>query len=308
MANLLRLTNNVYNQEMKKVLNSIDKEFSEFNFGSKTPIPNQVLPTDLNDERAPSTIYFSKDAFNQLQKIREVDHHCSVLRSSKGISNKPINFACFGYRDWDGNIFINSIEVPLFEYLASQKLSGKKGIEAIVKDNKIPSKELHTDATCRVFDYLRENRFVKDPIGSELVALCGTTKHTDSLYDAKSNCFTLGELAESVLPNVKVKENITSGMISITPKTIDATRVLRKKMYDDTCLIDGSIECALISYVPSGQSGYVKPSTITNVTRAIGVTNSGHVPIRISSSDQPIQGLYHGKSIPRDAMKQEMEK
>lgn len=306
MANLLRLTNNVNNQEIGKVFNSIHKEFSEYNFGSKTPVPNQVLPTDLNDERLPSTIYFSKNAFDQLQRIREIDHQCSALRSSKGISNKPIDFACFGYRDWDGNIFINSIEVPLFEYLASQKLSTKKGIEAIVKDNKIPSKDLHIDATCRVFDYLRENIFTKDPIGSELVALCGTTKHTESIYDAKSNCFTLGELAESVIPNVKVRESITSGMISITPKTVNASRILRKKMCDDTCLIDGSIECALISYVPNGQLGYVKPSTITNVTRAVGITSNGQVPIRISSSDQPLQGLYQGKSTPRSVSTREM--
>lgn len=312
MANLLRLINNVCNNnnEIDKVFRGIDRKFPEYGLGSPTPIPNQVLPTDLNDENMPSIIYFSKSAYSKLQKIRDIDHKCSVVRSSKGIADKPLEFALMGYRDWDGNIFINNIEVPIFEQLASSRLSTQKGIEAIATDKNISYKDLHTETTSRVFDYLKNNKFAKSPIGSELVALLGTTKHANKSNPDASNCFTMSELAESVIPNVKVHENITSGILSITPKTLETNkRSLFSIGTPKTYLNDGSLECALVSYLRNEQSGYVKPIGLTNVTRAKGVNaRDEHESIMISSSSQPIKGLYYGRAKTRSKILEEMER
>lgn len=316
MANLLRFINNLCNHgvsEFSDVLDSIDQKFPEYGLGSSTPIPNQVLATDLNYSRSPSTMFFSKKAYAKLQIIREIDYECTNIRKTEGKADKPLEFVCYGYRDLDGDLFIEDIECPIFEQILTKgkRSFTQKDIRNIALNENISFKDLHTETTCRAFDHLRNCKFANTPVGDELLALLGTTKHTLDELSELSNCFTMKELAESVIPNVKVHEDIATGILAITPKSIQKVKTHGIKSPFSTHRyqqVDGSLECAIISYNRTANN-YAKPYHISNVTRAEGITSDGNrVPIKISSSLQPTEGLYHAKPLNRDVMTNEMER
>jgi hypothetical protein len=295
MSNILRFLNNVRNNnEINKVFESINKKYPDHNLCATTPVASQILPVEMNESNEPCTIIFSENAYSTLQNIRNVDHKCTSLRSTNNLLGRPLEFICYGYRDFDGDIFIDSIEVPLFEYIKKLKLSPTKEVEHLAFSD-ICARDQHIESTSRMYDYLSHNAFTKKPIGSELVAILGTTKHPTS--SNTSNCFQIRELADAVIPNVSVHENISSGILAITPKTIEANSFGNKKLKNNQNLLkDGSLECAIISYSKNQTSGLVKPTYLSKVTRAIGIKNGKHFNIKIDSSNQPLNRLYRAKN------------
>jgi hypothetical protein len=144
-----------------------------------------------------------------------------------------------------------------------------------------------------MYDYLRTMGFNQPAIGTDVVALLGVTKQeTTPEYN---NCFRLSEIAEAVVPNLPVKaDNIMSGVLAITPKTVKAKALFDKKGFlnVDDYLEPGSLECAIISYKKSHSTGVVIPTNIQDIKAAVGIQKGKECTLKISSSSQPTDGLY----------------
>jgi len=296
MANLLRLLNNVRNnKEVSKVFSSIDKKYPQTALGATTPISNQLFSPLFNEENEFSKIIFTDHAFAVLNLIREIDHSCSIKRMNTNKSPRPIKFICYGYKDFDGDIIINHIDVPIIEYMRQCKVSRNQEMEFLAHAP-IP-KELKIDTQSRAYDYLRTNTFSQNPIGQEIVCLFGTTKHKGmDDNNPTDNCFTMSELAEAVIPDVKVADKITSGVIAITPRIMELNKSNLNKSNPRWTFKDGSLECAVIEYEKSEQSNLVRPISIHNLTQAVGIKNGKETDLLISSSSQDTTGLYRAKN------------
>lgn len=314
MANIERLLNGISRSpsNVEEVMESIFHKFPEYGISSSTPVPNQVFAPDLNDERDPSTMFFSKKAYSNLKAITEFDYRCTVERESLGKANRPLEFTCYGRRDLDGNIYIENIEVPLFEeYFPGKRTLSQKDVEYIVRSNDISSRDMHIEATSRAFDFLKNNTFDNVPIENELVALIGTTKHYQKDNPETSNCFTLGEVADSIIPHVKANSNIITGIIAITPKTVEFKKPRGHKLFsikDCFYQVNGSLECLIAYYTHKNEkSSYVRPYHLANIVKASVITSNGdQEAIKISKSKQPIDGLVRGKRLNRDSKGYEM--
>ena len=309
MANKARLLSNIIanDRECSKVFNSIAKlhRSTPSNLPSVTPVPNQVFATEHNRFGKDATIHFTKSATQFLEYLRELDHYITTTNASKGKQAQPLKFACYGYKDLDGDIVINTIDCPVYEEAYQQGFTKKSQIIEYIMQN-MGSKDMSIETSARVFDYLRQSNFANPkPIGTDIVALLGTTKHATMEGD-DYNCFTVGELAESVLPYyVPVNaDGIISGTLSITPKTISEKYLLARNNADNIAnyLQDGSIEVALISYAKSESTGYVTPTKITNVTKALAQSDKGLKPLKISASSQPTSKLYKAQDNPEYTM------
>lgn len=309
MANKARLLSNIIanDRECGKVFHSIAKlnKTSANSLPAVTPVPNQVFATEHNRFGKDATIHFTKSASQFLEYLRELDHYITTTNASKGKQSPPLKFACYGYKDLDGDIVINSIDCPVYEEAYQQGFTKKSQIIEYIMQN-MGSKDMSIENSARVFDYLRQSNFASPkPIGTDIVALMGTTKHA-SLEGDEYNCFTVGELAESVLPYyVPVNaDGIISGTLAITPKTISEKYLLSRGSKDNIAdyLQDGSIEVALISYAKSESTGYVTPTKITNVTKALAQTDKGLTPLKISSSTQPTSRIYKAQDNPEHTM------
>ena len=305
MANKARLLSNIIanDRECSKVFNSIAKlnKTSANSLPSVTPIPNQVFAAEHNRFGKDATIHFTKAANQFLEYLRELDHYIATTNASKGKQSPPLKFVCYGYKDLDGDIVINSIDCPIYEEAYQQGFTKKTQVIEYIMQN-MGSKDMSIENSARAFDYLRQSNFAKPkPIGTDVVALMGTTKHA-TIEGDEYNCFTVGELAESVMPYyVPVNaDGIISGTISITPKTISEKYLLSRGKADNIAdyLQDGSIEVALISYTKSESTGYVTPTKITNVTKALAQTDKGLTPLKISASTQPTNRLYKAQDNP----------
>ena len=304
MPNKSRLINNVigYNSECAKVFSSIARthKTTPTELPATTPIPNQVFATEQNRFGKPATIHFTKNANNYLQYLRDLDHYIASINMSNGKQCQPLKFGCFGYRDLDGDIVITSVKCPVYEEAYEQGFTKQSQVIEFIMKN-MSSKDMSIENTATVFDYLRHSQFTSEnPLGTDIVALLGTTKHA-SLDNDTYNCFSVSELSEAVMPYyVSVKsDNIVSGTLAITPKTISEKYLVSRGKKDNIgeYLQDGSLEVALISYEKSPTSGYVTPVNITNVTQALAQTDKGLQPIKISMSSQPTERLYKAQVV-----------
>ncbi len=303
MPNKSRLINNVigYNSECAKVFSSVAKTYKTIptELSATTPVPNQVFATEQNKFGKPATIHFTKNANKYLQYLRDLDHYISSINMSNGKQCQPLKFACYGYKDLDGDIVITSVRCPVYEEAYEQGFTKQSQIIEFIMKN-MSTKDMGIENTAGAFDYLRSSQFTSEkPIGTDIVALLGTTKHA-SLDNDTYNCFSVSELSEAVMPYyVSIKaDNIISGTIAITPKTISEKYLLSRGKRDNIgeYLQDGSLEVALISYEKSTSSGYVTPINITNVTQALAETDKGLQPLKISMSSQPTEKLYKAQS------------
>ena len=299
MANKLRFLN-MPDNETHKVLSSIATRQKTHitSLPAASAVPNQSFATEQNRFGKPATIHFTQNASAYLQYLRDLDHYMSSINMSKGKQSQPLKFACFGYKDLDGDIVINSIECPVYEEARQQGFTTQSQVIEYIMKN-IATKDMNIENSARVFDYLRQYNFVQPkPIGTDIVALMGTTKHAN-LDNDDYNCFTVSELSEAVIPYyVPINaDSIISGTIAITPKTISEKYLLSRGKGDNIAnyLQDGSIEVALISYTKSESTRYVNPQRITNVTQALAETKQGLVPLKISSSSQPTGKIYKAK-------------
>ena len=156
------------------------------------------------------------------------------------------------------------------------------------------SADFNLESPSLMYEYLRLQTFKDPPIGSAIVGLIGYTKHENS-----NNCFKLSEVAEAVVPQMPIRaDNIMSGVIAITPKTINATKLYSQKNKSiDNSLENGSLECAIIEYQKNPKTNAVQPTNIMNVCRAVEIVNDKAIPIKISSSSQPTDNLYIAKQI-----------
>lgn len=303
MPNKSRLINNVigYNSECAKVFSSIAKthKTTPTELSAATPVPNQVFATEQNRFGKPAIIHFTKGANKYLQYLRDLDHYITSVNTSNGKQAQPLKFGCYGYRDLDGDIVITSVKCPVYEEAYEQGFTKQSQVIEFIMKN-MGTRDMNIENTAGVFDYLRSSQFTSDkPIGTDIVALLGTTKHA-SLDNDTYNCFSVSELSEAVMPYyVSVKsDSIISGTIAITPKTISEKYLLDRRKKDNISeyLQDGSLEVALISYEKSTTSGYVTPVNITNVTQALAETDKGMQPLKISSSSQPTDRLYKAQN------------
>lgn len=268
----------------------IDERYFSYNLGTQTPIPNQALPTDINESGNATTIYFTAEANTMINSIREIDHTISSMRASNNIADKPIEYVCYGYRDFNGDIVIEHIDVPVFETLIALNLpNDRMKYEFLAFDTSATAKSHKIEITSRIYEHLRHTK--RHPDGKEIVALFGTTKHPNK-NDNTSNCFTLKEFADATMPYKPVQTNIISGVISITPKTIEAQRINKDASHISAFLTPGAIECALISYHRNEHSGLTIPNGLTNITEAYGMDKSGKLnKIKISCSNQPVDNI-----------------
>ena len=301
MANIQRLVKNtcLYDQEVKKVFNSI-AEKADTNIdclGATTPIPNQVFASKYNSNGEFAKIFFMEKAYKQLSEIREIDHLCSSSRMSRNKRVNSIKFVCYGYQDFDGDIVITSIDCPIIRKAYSKKFKNKESFYDFIATETI-SKEFNHEASYLMYDYLKDVAISQPAIGNSVVALLGYTKpETDKDYD---RCFKLSEIAEAVIPNVTVRsDNIKSGVIAITPKTLKASLLYNKSAYDniDKYLEDGSLECALISYSKNPKTGQVVPTTIQDIKKASAETKDKQIDLKISASLEPTEKLYVAKQL-----------
>ena len=299
MANLLRLLNNVRNnRETDRVFTSIDKQYPQSVLGANTPIANQAFSTEINAKGHPTSIYFSRNAYNILQYIRRLDQKCSALRSSSNLTSRSIDFLCQGYRDFTGDICITKILCPVLDMIDQIKFNSKQQEIEFLAFDKSAGARTHKTNTIEYMNHLLSNYTLSstDPIGTEAVVLLGTTRHTE-LNDDVSNCFKLKELAEAVVKDTAIPGDISTGVIAITPSIVEIDHVNHKSksMDRDKYLIDGSLECALITYDRSEICQRVKPNNIVNITRAYAmIEDNKYIPLSISKSKQPLTGIYQG--------------
>lgn len=287
MANtnrLLNIRNN--NSELDKFFKSIAMKYDS-RLGINTPVPNHALATELNANGRPATLYFSENAYRMLQFIRNIDHQVSSLRASVGIADQPLEFVCYGYRDFAGDIMIENIDAPILEMMNKLEFDdNNKRLEYLAYYSKQFAKDSHIETTSRMYDFLKNLTLTEPAVGQEVVALYGTTK--PPIGEKTSNCFTIKELADAVIPNVPVAGRISTGILAITPKLIEFGRLMREDGNNlSDYLKDGSLECAMISYAMSEKTKKVTPINITNVTQARAIWDSKTHDVQISQSKQP---------------------
>ncbi|MBQ7351925.1 MAG: hypothetical protein IJW59_03605 [Clostridia bacterium] len=294
MPSIERLLNNVrQNSKMRKILSAIDRKFPDAQSCAKTPIPNQAFPPLLNKQQRPATLHFTKYAHDILQYIRYFDHKVSVSRLVNNVKTQqnPINFVCFGYKDSiSGDLVIEDIYCPILEKL--KKFSFKSLQEQInyIASSK-PSKETNTDIQSVFYEYLRATKIPLDHKEKEaLVALIGTTKPSNTNSPETTNCFSLSEIAKAVMPEFKVNEDIISGVLAVTPKTIQFPYMYQDDLEKN--LIDGSLESLIITYNKNPKTSKVKPTMLSNITECQTQLNAKSHKIKISSSAQPLDELY----------------
>lgn len=276
MPRLARLLNNIYkNKRYAKYFNDIEGKNELLN--ANTAIPNQGLPTSFNKLNEPTTIFFTNDTAYTLQQIAKVSYNNSLKASKENAKDYPIEFFCYGYQDFDGDVIITGIEFPSIK-------------QETYKSTATVNRLKHIDITSKLYDYLYRLHINKRDglaIGDRLVALYGSTK-SFSNKDNNRYCATLGEMSESIVPgDLSFNRNILSGTIIIPPKVFEPVS------FNKFTERNGSIEVALIDYQLE-KSGKVTPTSIKNVTRAIDTDTNKEV--EISKSPQ----VYNASIFAKD--------
>lgn len=302
MSNINRITLNI-DKNTHKVLNDCVKKYKEFNYGAKTPIPNQCFGTALTSSNEPSTLYFSEQAHAAINYLKELSHRYSVKNPNQPL---PINYVCKGYKDHNGDIVIDYIFCPLLtEAMPTKGLGMNEVCEYILEHKKeISFPELQKLCYSQYIEYLSSDQSSIDHLGTDAVALFGYTKYPTTKNEPTSNCFTLGEIANSIFPgDIQIDHKISSGLISITPKTMEYPY----KPGSDTLLSDGSLECMLVEYSYNESYHRVCPRTFLNITKCLGKNYyfkekslqeiQDFTRIKISNSRQPIEGITQSPDI-----------
>lgn len=279
-----RLLSNVKNTpEVKRVFDSIFKKYPEYMCGAKTPISNQVFSPATNELDNPTSIYFTSKATNTLNTIRKVSKIQAVSRENSHKNDRPIEFLCTGYVDFSGDVIITNISIPFMEIIRENSATPDSFYEQFFLSQK-PS-EAHKSLISDFNEYLRCNTMdSKSPIGTEIVAMIGTTKPaTDDINT--TNCFNLQEVAQGVIRgDIKPKSPIRTGVIAITPNTFAKSK---GKFVE----LPGSLECMLTSY-DYNRNGTCYPVNIENVVSAYTSDKNHRISsISISSSFQDKNGL-----------------
>lgn len=284
-VNLLRLILNMKKDpNLNRLINSIDKKFSNYGLGANTPLPNQALETASFGNGSPSCLYFSESASKKLQTIRDLAQNKYVYRFKQGKEDKPIDFVCIGYLDHSGDIVITDTYMPGIEIYEEANLDIQ---EAIYKSSLSKDVGIVTQSEC--FDYLRRvklNTKINNSIGIMPVALMGTTRPIIATNDGSEYCPKFSEIAKAIMPaNVDIDHPIMSGVLSVSPK------YQAQSPNGETTLTNGSLECVLISY-KNNKNNTVTPEGFFNVTRCQEILKdqSRHV-VDISKSKQPLTDI-----------------
>jgi len=303
MANISRLVKNISNNdpEARKVFESIANKSNTTSdqISANALVPNQAFSAAYNNLGEFSKIIFLDSAFKKLDTIREFDHFCSAYRYSNNKKPVSIRFNCYGYKDHDGDIVITNIDCPLLDIAFSRKFKTEHELYDFIS-TRANSSVYNIETSSRMYDYLRHNVFTQPSVGTDVVALHGYTK-PDS-----TNCCKISEIAESVIPQISVASNsIMSGVIAITPKTINTSAIYNKnKNSIEDCLEDGSLEVAIISYKKNPNTGTVSPIAIHDVKNSVGIISEQQYVLKISSSNQPLNGIYRAKQQATPEMSQ----
>ena len=308
MANLSRLLNNIYkyDKDSRIVLDNIEKQTHLL--GARTPIPNQALPTLLNnsgDELAQIT--FTEDSYDKLRRIRSLEKLITQLFKTNSQNPPNINFFCTGYRDFDGDIIINQIVCPILDMASHSNFKSHQEIYNYLFSQNY--KNLNEDTIAYAYENMRLADFTISrtghipqekenilPIGTHSVVLIGTTRSQEGLGEL-ATCCNLRELAESIIPDVPVAcNNLITGSLLITPDIQVRTGKETKEQSAYT-LQPGSLECTIATYYRSEKTGKVHPYRLDNITRAAGLLFNGETEnIRISSSPQNLGNIERAPS------------
>lgn len=287
-SNLVRLLNNVRKSsiETSKIFQSIDNTYPEYQLGANTPIPNQVFAPALDYSGSPATLYLLKNCNKKIDAIRKLMQYHDSNRESTGKVPRPIEFIALGYKDYDDNYIITKIECPLLEDTLDSKHKTMSYILPYSGEYSERIEEAYFSHLNKKFD----KKIAKCP-----VALLGFTRPTQYAENQDiQNCFKLSEISRSIYPNEQIDTPIVTGVLGITPYTIEriASRDKSKAQYK---YIDGSLECALIDYALNPNTSCPRPTDIKNVLKCEIIhdyEDTKTTSIAISQSRQPKTGLY----------------
>lgn len=279
--NVYRLITNMRkNPTTRSLINAMGNKFDSYAMGSNTPFINQILETSSNGADRPTCLYFTPTATLQLKKIRELAQEKFKYRKKEGKEDRPIDFLCYGYQDFAGDIVIDFLEIPYMKGTPSADF-----YSTLFKLN--PSAVANEKMNTAFHNYLSQSTIgrEKNTIGLMPVAFYGTTRPIVATTDNTQNCPRFSEVSKAIVSTkTKFKQPIKTGLLSISPKTIEQTP-------NGAIYRDGSLECVVIDYNVN-QNGLATPSQFSNIIHCQQTEQNGQRTIvDISKSYQPTTGL-----------------
>lgn len=242
----------------------IQNQFDGLN--GNTPVPNQILNIERNNNNQACCIRFSPSAYYKINYMQKnFIEQQAKFRADKKWKDRPVVMACTGYKEANGDYCITDIVIPLHDILYEKGLRDVALVEEMAKtnDQSILS-QAHLEAQGIVYEYLRNKKPLDKEYQSRFAMLAYTRPClSESEY---KNCMKLSEINKSIFPQtVKCTQPITSGTMLITTD---------------------SLECVTIDYTRS-KDDKVTPCGIYNVTRAEAIYEDHEEKLKISQSDQP---------------------
>ena len=290
--NIPRFLNNVRsNQEVKKVFDSIDKKYSKAGLGANTPIPNHAFATAVDYANNPAVLYLSKKSYQRLAAIRKLMKFHDNYRENTSRVPRSIEFIATGYLDFDNNYIVTNIECPFLDETINRKNKETSFALPFDKNYNDVLQDLYFTHLNRRFD----TKMAKCPI-----ALLGYTKppQYEENFETR-NCFKMSEFAKATYPNESIDHPIITGVMSLTPYSIEKV-ASKDKLKAQYTYIDGSLEAAVITYDISTNTNCPKPNNIFNITQCKYVDSfedTKSTSVEISQSKQPMNDIYCAKSF-----------
>ena len=280
MANINRLLTVRKNPQLNKYFAALDSEFRNYSLGANTPILNHYLETQQNFDGNPATLYLDKQPTEVLRFIRQLAQRKSTHRLERDKNDTPIEFICYGYLDYSGDIVIKEIQMPYYNIIRQKSKTINEVYEKLY--NYIPSKEDKIEYMSKYLDFLRNTKLNgKNSIGIMPVAMLGTTKPIVSYPDNTENCPRFNELAKSIIPGDIDFGDVMTGILTVSPYSMTQTK-------NGLTFKDGSLEGILTHYTISPTTGYSSPSNLTNLTECKTIDSAEKLhECEISNSSEP---------------------
>ena len=264
----------------RKTLSACSKAFDK-SMSSSMPIPSQSMEINVNNQGNPATLYISDDVYQTIRNIAQLQYQVDKIREDMNRNGRTINFYCTGYVLDSGDYVITGISVPIVDYIKSTG-KYKNQLAYGIATAKIPA-AFHIESTAPMMDYLKNTVVNNNPYLAKNFAIYGVTKSRLSDKDNLNNCFTLKEVADSIIPEISTSRDVASGVLSITPVTENFSTTPQGERVVETISMN-SLEC-LVTHYSKNSDNTVKPLFLEQVTRAC--TMNSKQSISIGESSQP---------------------
>jgi hypothetical protein len=251
------------------------------NFELSMPIPSQCMQINNKHDNTASTLYITDNVYKKIFALSQIQYQLDkiISNSDKLKTPKHIDFYATGYLLDSGDFAIDNLQIPIIDYIQNKS----KDIRAIahsIATTKIPS-AFHIESSSPMIDYLRTTHIPTDKHHlKKLFALYGTTKsRLENLNNQEfNNCFSLKEIADSIVPEIPTHEEIVSGAL-IIPPAIESYLPNEYGAKELVSTMLNSLECLVTEYSKHPKNNTVKPLYLERIVNCATIETSKSISI-----------------------------